>query len=472
MPDTAFLTKKRKHHITVKTVKKADCKKWLSKQSKAVKAEAQESGFAGKDGHYVIGRDVNGKAQTLFAGVSDEVTFTNGAEICDFVSKNFGEKTLKSASFEFDTDGLSDEETERLQIGWGWELYDFDRYRKHKNNKKPALVLSKGANKKYIESNVASVYLTRDLVNTPANDMGPDELEKAAKDLAKAHEAKITVIKDKDLPKKNFPMVFEVGKASPRRPRLIDIRWGKAKDPKVTIVGKGVCFDTGGLDLKPSKAMFTMKKDMGGSAHALGVANMIMSMNLPINLRVLIPAVENSVSGEAYRPSDVLQSRKGITVEVGNTDAEGRLVLADSLTYACEEEPELLIDFATLTGAARVALGTDLPAIFSNREKNIDSIRKLSNKTEVFDPVWPLPLWKPYLDDLRSDCADTSSTGAGMGGAITAALFLEKFIEDKIEWIHIDCYAWEQGGKPGRSKGGADTGMRAIYALLAERYGK
>jgi len=301
--------------------------------------------------------------------------------------------------------------------------------------------------------------------------MGPDELEEQTNKLCEHHDIVLKTIKDKELIKQNFPMIFDVGKASTRRPRLLDFSWGVKKHPAVTLVGKGVCFDTGGLDIKPSQFMLTMKKDMGGSAHVLGLAHMIMSLNLPIRLRVLIPAVENSIDGNAYRPSDILQSRKGITVEVGNTDAEGRLVLADALALACEEPPELLIDFATLTGAARVAVGFELPALFSNNDDTAYAIQKQSSTNEVGDPVWNLPLWQPYRKELDSKVADISSTG-GKAGASTAALFLQEFIDNDIEWIHMDVFAWEQKGKPGRPHGGADTGMRAIFAFLEDRYGK
>lgn len=301
--------------------------------------------------------------------------------------------------------------------------------------------------------------------------MGPEELENATKILTEKHDVELKVIKDKALLTKNFPMIFDVGNASDRRPRLIDFHWGNPKHPKVTLVGKGVCFDTGGLDIKPSQFMITMKKDMGGAAHVLGLSHMIMSLNLPIRLRVLIPAIENSVSGNAYRPSDILKSRKGLSVEVGNTDAEGRLVLADALTYACEDNPELLIDFATLTGAARIALGHDLPALFSNNDKTAHKIQTMSAKANIDDAVWNLPLWQPYRKELDSPIADISSTG-GKAGATTAALFLQEFIDNNIEWIHMDIFAWEQNGKASRPKGGADTGMRAIFAFLEDRYGK
>ncbi|MCK5373947.1 MAG: leucyl aminopeptidase family protein, partial [Alphaproteobacteria bacterium] len=331
---------------------------------------------------------------------------------------------------------------ERLCIGWGWAAYKFDFYKKDDLDKAPALALPKNVDKPRVKAFVQSVCLIRDLVNIPANDMGPDELEETTHFLCKTHSIKtLKVIKDKALLTKNFPMIYEVGKASTRRPRLLDFTWGNSKHPKLTLVGKGVCFDTGGLDIKPPRFMLTMKKDMGGAAHVLGLAHIIISLNLPVRLRVLIPAVENAISGEAYRPGDILKSRKGSTVEVGDTDAEGRLVLADALTYACEEEPELLIDFATLTGSARIALGHDLPAMFATHKQNAYTIQNESSEPETDDALWNMPLWEPYKKDIKSPIADISSTG-GKAGAITAALFLRHFteLENKKtpEWIHMD----------------------------------
>jgi leucyl aminopeptidase len=244
--------------------------------------------------------------------------------------------------------------------------------------------------------------------------------------------------------------------------------WGNTKHPKVTLVGKGVCFDTGGLNLKPGPAMYTMKKDMGGAAHVLGLAMLIIRYKLPVRLRVLIPAVENAISGDSFRPSDVLKSRKGLTVEVGDTDAEGRLVLADALALACEEKPDFIVDFATLTGAARVALGVDLPVIFSNNEKLAFALKDMGMAHD--DPLWPLPLWQGYRKDIASDIADLCSTG-GKAGAITAALFLESFVDPKIDWVHIDLYAWNDGGKVGRTKGGMEMASRAVFAYLQHRFG-
>jgi len=468
---TPFIDRKRKQHLSISVTTKAKFKTLYKGLNSAVKKLCDESGFIGKSGQIIIIRDNNGTAQSIIAGADKECCYDDGAKIFNELKANFSKETLDKLSFEIEADKLNSEQLDRLHIGWGWAAYSFDLYKKDNDDKKSlALVISKGADKKRINTFVESVCLIRDLVNIPANDMGPEELENATKTLTEKHDVELKVIKDKTLLTKNFPMIFDVGKASERRPRLLDFYWGNPKHPKVTLVGKGVCFDTGGLDIKPSQFMLTMKKDMGGSAHVLGLSHMIMSLNLPIRLRVLIPAVENSVSGNAYRPSDILKSRKGLSVEVGNTDAEGRLVLADALTYASEENPDLLIDFATLTGAARVALGHDLPALFSNNNKTAYKIQTMSAKINIDDAVWNLPLWQPYRKELDSTVADISSTG-GKAGATTAALFLQEFIDNKIEWIHMDVFAWEQSGKTGRPKGGTDTGMRAIFAFLEDRYG-
>ncbi|MBI3440481.1 MAG: leucyl aminopeptidase family protein, partial [Proteobacteria bacterium] len=304
-----------------------------------------------------------------------------------------------------------------------------------------------------------------------ANDLGPEELARASQTLAKKFKkTSISIIVGEDLLKKNYPAVYAVGKGSPRKPCFIDIHWGDKKHPLVTLIGKGVCFDTGGLNLKPGNAMVLMKKDMGGAAHVLGLAQMIMSQKLPVRLRVLIPTVENSTGGNSYRPGDILATRKGISVEVGDTDAEGRIILADALTTACAGHPALIIDFATLTGAARVALGPDLPAMFSNDDAVAEALLQSSKKTE--DPLWRLPLWQPYKDMLQSKVADTNNIGGNYAGAITAALFLEKFVDKKIPWVHIDTFAWNPGTKPGRPEGGEALGLRACYELIRKRFGR
>jgi leucyl aminopeptidase len=312
--------------------------------------------------------------------------------------------------------------------------------------------------------------LARDLINTPSNDMGPVELAQAAKDVAARFGAGFDCIVGDDLVTRNFPLVHAVGRASTRAPRLIDLTWGDAAHPKVTLVGKGVCFDTGGLDLKPSSGMLLMKKDMGGAANVLALAQMVMDAKLKLRLRVLIPAVENAVAGNAFRPLDVFPSRKGLSVEIGNTDAEGRLVLADALALADEEKPDLLIDMGTLTGAARVALGPDLPPFYTNDEKLAQDVAACAIKEN--DPVWRMPLWPPYDSWLDSKVATITNAPSGsFAGSITCALFLQRFVEHAKSWLHFDIYGWTPSAKPARPEGGECQAARAVYRLLSERYG-
>lgn len=355
-------------------------------------------------------------------------------------------------------------------LGWHLGSYRFDRYKE--NGKELAeLDWPQGVDKDSILLQVKGSNLARDLINVPANDMGPDELEAVTKGLADTHNARLTVTRGDDLLTHNFPMIHAVGRGSVRAPRLLDMVWGDEADPKITLVGKGVCFDTGGLDLKPSSAMLLMKKDMGGAANVLGLASMIMGAKLPVRLRVLIPAVENSVSGDAFRPGDVLQSHKGLTVEIGNTDAEGRLVLADALSLADQDEPDLLVDIATLTGAARVALGPDLPPFYSEDQILVDELNEAAS--HQWDPLWPMPLWDGYDANLSSDIADVNHISNGpFAGSITAALFLRRFVEKATSWVHFDIYGWAPKALPGRPKGGEAQAIRALFAVLSQRYGR
>jgi len=353
---------------------------------------------------------------------------------------------------------------------WMLGAYRFGRYRA-KAKPSPRLVLPPGVDGAELGRIAEAVFLARDLINTPANDMGPGELAAAARGVAKRFGASFSEIVGEALLKKNYPLIHAVGQGSARAPRLIDLRWGKSGAPKVTLVGKGVVFDTGGYDLKTSAGMLTMKKDMGGAAVSLAIACMAMAAKLDIRLRVLIPAVENSVSGTAYRPSDVFPSRKGLSVEIGNTDAEGRLVLADALTEADSEAPDLLIDIATLTGAARMATGMELPPFFTDDETLAADLMRAS--AEVADPLWRLPLWRGYEETLSSTVADlTNAPDYGYAGAITAALFLNRFVTKAKVWAHFDIAAWTDRPRAGRRRGAEATAARAIYALLKARYAK
>jgi leucyl aminopeptidase len=347
--------------------------------------------------------------------------------------------------------------------------YRFGRYRKA-DATEAKLVPPAGIDLFDVVRIAEAATLARDLINTPANDMGPEELAFAAQKLAQRFEADFNCVVGDDLKQQKFPLIHAVGSASPRAPRLIDFSWGDPTHPKVTLVGKGVCFDSGGLDLKPSSGMLIMKKDMGGAANVLALAQMVMDAKLRIRLRVLIPAAENAVAGNAFRPLDVFPSRKGLTVEIGNTDAEGRLVLADALALADEEEPDLLIDLGTLTGAARVALGPDLPPFYTGDEALAQELSACAKREN--DPLWRLPLWPPYDSWLDSKVANVNNAASGtFAGSITCALFLQRFVEFAKSWLHVDIYAWTPHAKPGRPEGGECQAARAIYRLLSERYG-
>ena len=347
--------------------------------------------------------------------------------------------------------------------------YRFSRYRSEPE-KQVRLEVPDGADGDDLSRIVEAVYLARDLINTPANDMGPGEIEAAARDLAARHGAEIRTMVGEDLLPQYFPLIHIVGRAAERAPRLIDLAWGDEAAPKVTLVGKGVCFDSGGLDLKDEAAMRLMKKDMAGAASVLALAHMIMGRGLELRLRVLIPAVENAVSAAACRPLDVYRSRKGLTVEIGNTDAEGRLVLADALAIADEGKPDLLIDLGTLTGAARVALGPDLPPFYTEDEALAAALSWHAESEN--DPLWRMPLWRPYDSMLESKVADLNNVASGgFAGSIVCALFLQRFVSKAKAWLHIDIYGWTPKAKPARPEGGECQAARAVYALLCERYG-
>ena len=349
--------------------------------------------------------------------------------------------------------------------------YRFIRYKTANGPKPKRLVLPEDANREEVLSLAEALYFGRDLINTPANDLGPAELEAAARELANAFGGSVKVTEGSGLLSYNFPMIHAVGRASDRPPRLIDLRWGSEQAPKVTIVGKGICFDSGGLDIKPSSAMALMKKDMGGAASALAFALLVMRAKLPMRLRVLIPAAENSIGGNAFRPGDVLPSRNGMTVEVGNTDAEGRLVLADAISLAEEEAPDYLVTIATLTGAARVALGPDLPPLYTDDEELADAL--LASGRAIGDPFWRMPFWPPYDKMLKSSVADVSHIAEGaFAGSVIAALFLKRFVRDSKRFVHLDIFGWVPREQPGRPQGGEPQGARALYHYFRQELGQ
>jgi leucyl aminopeptidase len=354
-------------------------------------------------------------------------------------------------------------------LGFLLGSYRFDTYKTGEKQRDVVLIVPPTVDTVFAKLAAEASALARDLINVPTNDMGPAAIEKAAKSVASRYKARTRVIAGPQLLKKNFPMIHAVGRAASQAPRLIDFSWGPRNAPKVTLVGKGVAFDTGGLDIKPSSSMLLMKKDMGGAANVLALAMMIMGSKLSVRLRVLIPAVENSISADAFRPGDILKSRKGLTVEIGNTDAEGRLILADALALADEEGPEILIDMATLTGAARVALGPDLPPFYTNQDTFAEELSQAALQLE--DPLWRMPLWKPYEKKLASKVADTNNvTTDGFAGSITAALFLRKFVNKAKVWAHFDIFGWNPVEKPHAPVGGEAQGIRAIFEVLRQRY--
>ncbi len=459
-----FLDKKSANSTPITPVNSDTLAVWLKKQDKAVQAWVAASGFTGASGSLLTLPGANGTVGRILYGVADEGGLYSYADLPAKLPKN-------DAGYYIDKATDKDRATQAA-LGWALGSYHFGLYKSGAKKEFAELVLPANADKAAVQSTAEAVFLVRDLVNTPANDLGPEELANAGRNLITSfNEASIKVIVGEDLLKHNYPAIYAVGKGSPRKPRFIDIQWGDKKNPLVTLVGKGVCFDSGGLNLKPGNSMALMKKDMGGAAHVLGLAHMIISQNLPVRLRVLIPAVENSLGGNSYRPGDIIKTRRGLSVEIGNTDAEGRVILADALAEACRDKPDLIIDFATLTGAARVALGPDLPAMFSNDEKIAAAL--LASSKAVEDPLWRLPLWQPYREMNNSKVADiNNSSDSGHAGAITAALFLEKFIEKGIPWVHIDTFGWNPGSKPGRPEGGEALGMRSSYDLIKKKFGK
>jgi leucyl aminopeptidase len=423
-------------------------------------AFAMASGFAAKPGACLVLPTANGEIGAVLFGLEDD-----DARIRDPFRPGALPNVLPPGLYRF-ANAPYDARLAALAFALG--SYRFGRYRKA-DAPEVRLVPPDGVDAAELSRVAEAAVLARDLVNTPSNDMGPAELEAAARDIAERFGARFSSVAGDEL-QRNFPLIHAVGMGSSRAPRLIDFSWGDPEHPRVTLVGKGVCFDTGGLDLKPSSGMLLMKKDMGGAANILALAQMVMDAKLKVRLRVLIPAVENAVAGNAFRPLDIFKSRKGITVEIGNTDAEGRLILADALALADEEKPELLIDMGTLTGAARVALGPDLPPFYTNDEALALDVARHAKAEN--DPLWRMPLWPAYDSWLDSKVANiTNAPSGGFAGSITCALFLQRFVEHAGSWLHVDIYAWTPSARPARPEGGECQAARAIYKLLSERYG-
>ena len=453
--------------ITITPVLKQEFTEWVEKQTASVQNWVKTSGFVAHHGSVCLLPDQQGNLSQVFFGVTDYADFWE-----------FGKLpiTLPAGSYQFDLSIPALLQGERLQhmaMAWGLGNYQFDRYKKAEERQALLLLPKPSENlifdNKHVILMVSAINWVRDLINTPTEDLGPSELGDVAVTLAHEFGAKVTQIVGDDLLKQNYPSIHAVGRASASAPRLIDLRWGNPEHPKLCLVGKGVCYDTGGLNIKVHNGMLHMKKDMAGAAHVLGLARMIMASGLPVNLRVLIPAVENSISANAYRSGDIIRSRKGLTIEVNNTDAEGRVILADALAEAMTEKPELVIDFATLTGAGRIALGPDLPALFCDHEEVSRGLIACGHKE--LDPVWPLPLFTPYRKFIDSKVADISNTSSSpYGGAIAAALFLKDFVDADIPWVHFDLMAWNTRCLPGRPEGGEAMALRATFRYLQEHF--
>jgi leucyl aminopeptidase len=446
----------KKNAVPIIFITKEKFPAWLKKQNTTVKNWLITTQFEGEAGQVRLVPDSSGQLAQVVCGV---------APANDFWTAGSLPLSLPEGRYTFE---LTPQDYARFAIAWGLGAYQFARYKKSRRLA-AQLILPTDIDQQHIHNMVESIYEVRTLINIPADNMGPTELAAAAAHLAKQYKAQFKQIIGEQLLKNNFAAIHAVGRASDDMPRLLDIRWGNKKHPKVTLVGKGVCFDTGGLDIKTASGMQLMKKDMGGAAHVLGLARMIMQAKLPVYLRVLIPAVENAVSGNAYRPGDIVKSHAGITIEIGNTDAEGRVVLADALSEAVSEKPDLLIDIATLTGAARVALGTELPAVFSNSDKVVEDV--ITHANQLLDPIWRLPLFTLYRDSLNSLSADINNNSSeAYGGAITAALFLKEFVPDDIPWLHFDLMAWNTKARPGRPQGGEAMALRALFSYLSARF--
>ena len=448
----------------IEVIDKEGFNSWLVSQSTYIKSWVSENKFQGNLYDFLIIPSPVGKVEKVVFGWGTEIDRTRDrfhfAKIRDLIPNGTYKITIAPNDFNF----------LEAYLGWALSGYRFANY-KNKKSSECSLVVKKKFNKNVLNSLVSGEFWTRDLINRPASDLGPKELEQETRNLAKRFSADVSVITGQSLIEQNFPMIHAVGRSSTQEPRLIDLTWGNEKAPKVTLVGKGVCFDTGGLNIKPGKSMGLMKKDMGGAATVLGLALMLLEAQLDIRLRVLIPAVENSISSSSFRPQDILKSRKGLTVEINNTDAEGRLILADAISLADEEAPELLICMATLTGAARIALGSDIAPFYTDDD---DLAKKVFDfGEEYFDPTWRMPFWNPYERMIEPTIADLDNAPrTSYAGSLTAALFLRRFVTKSKNFIHFDIYGWSDDDRIAQSKGGVGMASRALYYLIRGEYGK
>ncbi len=460
-----FATRTNAKTIPIALIGRKDYKRWLGEQPKPTQTWLKAIEFEPEAGQVALVPNRDGALVRVILGLGSETGTTMTWACASLPGK------LPKGRYVLEGE-LEPAEADAAALAWALATYQFNRYRQRANRSTeqfPTLVWPAKADRAGVEQARNATFLVRDLINTPAGDLGPAELAEQAVTIAGQHDAAVQVIVGEDLLAANYPAIYAVGKGSPRAPRLVDMLWGDEDAPKLTLVGKGVVFDTGGLDIKTSGNMKLMKKDMGGAAMMLGLAQMVMAAGLPVRLRLLLPIVENSVSGDSYRPLDVLDTRKGLTVEVGNTDAEGRLILCDALCEADGEQPDLLIDFATLTGAARVALGTDLPALFSTDDEVAQAI--LAAGLQVEDPLWRMPLFTSYRRQLDSKVADLNNISSSpYGGAISAALFLQEFVGKQTKWVHVDTMGWNLAARPGKPLGGEAMGMRAVFRMLQLRY--
>lgn len=443
--------------VPVSAVTSSGFRAWARKQSKLAQGWLKSTEFTAEAGRVALIPKRDGSLGRVVLGLGSTPDVWTFAALRDRVPRG-----------RYRYDEIAPDHINAAALGWALASYRFDRYQEPQK-RPPQLVWPKDCDRAAIERTQTAMFLGRDLINTPAGDLGPEELANAVATLGEEHGAEVTVIAGDELLEQDYPAIHAVGRAATRAPRLADLRWGDEGAPKLTLVGKGVCFDSGGLDLKSAAGMKLMKKDMGGAASVMALAHMIMAAGLPVRLRLLVPTVENAVAGNAYRPGDVLRTRHGITVEVGNTDAEGRIILCDALAEAASEEPDLIVDFATLTGAARIALGTELPALFTNDDEFAQAT--LAAGRAHWDPLWRMPLHREYRRHLDSRIAHINNiANISQGGAITAALFLHEFLPDKQAWAHVDTMGWNSSNRAGRPAGGEVFGIRAFFAALSARY--